>query len=229
MLFVVFALTAILWSAALLRWSISRRSFVTIIVALSLVTLGAASVSIVADVRQIAGWVRAAPSDLQIAVFDDGHWRRVVYRRGSAQFVTANEIHVPAGMRALLWWNGKPVLLRDDDPRFIVDPSDRFEQWFAGQMRPAAPSAGGEIFHSAGCPYCHVIRGVAEEARYVAPDLTHFGSRRTIAATNLRNDRADLEGWIVNSRALKRGSLMPENNVDPRVLHAIASYLESLR
>ena len=226
MIFVLFALAAIVWSAALFGWIFARRFFVKILVALSLITLSVASVSIVGDVREISAWARARPSDLQIAVFDDGHWRRVAYRRGSQQFITANEIHVPEHTRLLVWWNGKPILFRADDPRFIIDP--QFDRWFADQLRPAN-SAGSEAFESAGCPYCHVIRGVAQEARYVAPDLTHFASRKTIAATHLRNDRGDLEGWIVNSRALKRNSLMPENNIDGRVLHDIASYLESLR
>ena len=54
-------------------------------------------------------------------------------------------------------------------------------------------------------------------------------SRRTIAAIDLPNEHGYLSGWIVNSRALKHGSEMPENNVDAAVLHQLVSYLESLR
>src|ERR1043166_2976383 len=104
----------------------------------------------------------------------------------------------------------------------VVDPPARFERWLREQAAPARAST--PLFDSAGCSYCHVIRGVAASPSEAAPDLTHFASRRTIASTPLPNERGFLEGWIVHSGALKHGSLMPQNRLDPRVLHALTNY-----
>ncbi len=74
-----------------------------------------------------------------------------------------------------------------------------------------------------------MIRGVAEEASVRAPDLTHFGSRSTIASAALPNKPAVVAGWIADPRHLKRHTVMPPNPLEPAVLHRIAGYLESLR
>jgi cytochrome c oxidase subunit 2 len=110
----------------------------------------------------------------------------------------------------------------------VVEPWPRFEQWLRNEALPAR-SSDSALFVSAGCAYCHVVRGAATSASLVAPDLTHFAARRTIAATALPNRRGFLDGWVVHSRALKRGSAMPDNRLDPAVLRGILAYLESLR
>jgi cytochrome c oxidase subunit 2 len=112
----------------------------------------------------------------------------------------------------------------------VAEPRPRFEQWLRGEASPARADAGGAaLFESAGCGYCHVVRGAVASPSQIAPDLTHFASRRTIAATALPNRRGFIDGWIVHSAALKRGSAMPDNRLDPRVLRGIIAYLESLR
>lgn len=111
----------------------------------------------------------------------------------------------------------------------VAEPRPRFEQWLRNEARPARASAGAALFASAGCGYCHVIRGAVASPSQIAPDLTHFAARRTIAAAALPNQHGFLEGWVVHSRALKRGSGMPDNRLEPRVLHAVVAYLESLR
>ena len=124
-----------------------------------------------------------------------------------------------------LWppmWRGLPI---------VAEPRPRFEEWLRNEALPARASApdGAALFASAGCGYCHVVRGVAASASRLAPDLTHFAARRTIAATGLPNRRGFLTGWVVHSRALKRGSAMPDNRLDPSVLRGVIAYLESLR
>jgi cytochrome c oxidase subunit II len=114
--------------------------------------------------------------------------------------------------------------------RIVAEEPARFEQWLRNEAQPARVSANGvALFASAGCGYCHVVRGAVSEAWRVAPDLTHFAARRTIAATDLPNRRGFLAGWIVHSAALKRGSAMPDNRLDPAVLRGVIAYLESLR
>ena len=74
-----------------------------------------------------------------------------------------------------------------------------------------------------------------EEAHYPrddkgAPDLTHFGSRRTIAAGALPNTLGHLEGWIANAQAIKPGALMPPiTQLTGRELRAVATYVAGLR
>jgi len=115
--------------------------------------------------------------------------------------------------------------------RIVVESPDRFARWFANEARPAsnAFATQGATFRNAGCAYCHVIRGVANEPWRAAPDLTHFASRSTIGGSNLPNRRAELTGWIVHSTTLVPGSGMPDNALAPDVLRAIVALLESLR
>ena len=64
---------------------------------------------------------------------------------------------------------------------------EAFDAWWERQLRPHAPPAdpaaakGREVFLTNGCGVCHSIRGTGAHGS-VAPDLTHFGARRTIAA-----------------------------------------------
>ncbi|HEV2721311.1 MAG TPA: c-type cytochrome [Thermoanaerobaculia bacterium] len=110
----------------------------------------------------------------------------------------------------------------------VAEPPARFEAWLRNEALPAR-TADAALFTSAGCAYCHVIRGASMAATEVAPDLTHFASRRTIAATRFPNRRGFLAGWIVHSSALKGDSGMPDNRLDPTVLRGVLDYLESLR
>lgn len=75
----------------------------------------------------------------------------------------------------------------------IVMERDDFNRWLEEQHQPAitptAPLAlrGQQAFLNAGCHTCHTIRGT--EARgTIAPDLTHVGSRHSLAARVLTND-----------------------------------------
>jgi len=61
------------------------------------------------------------------------------------------------------------------------------------------------------------------------PDLTHLGSRATIAAGLLPNRRGHLAGWIVDSESLKRNSGMPMNAMEPRRLQWLLDFLQELR
>jgi cytochrome c oxidase subunit 2 len=87
---------------------------------------------------------------------------------------------------------------------------------------------GQEVFLAGSCIMCHTIAGTPA-ASNLGPDLTHLASRRTIAAGTLPNTRGHLAGWIVDPQGIKPGVRMPANQLDPRDLHALLTYLESLR
>jgi cytochrome c oxidase subunit 2 len=73
------------------------------------------------------------------------------------------------------------------------------------------------------------VRGTPAAVR-AAPDLTHFGSRLTIAAGTLPNTFGNLEGWITNAPALKPGVKMPRiTTYTGTQLRALATYVASLR
>jgi cytochrome c oxidase subunit 2 len=115
--------------------------------------------------------------------------------------------------------------------------ADEFDAWQAVQAAPApapAPSDavlahGRDVFLSAGCGACHGIRGI-DAAGVLGPDLTHLGSRLTLAAGTLPNNRGTLAAWITQAQALKPGTLMPSFDIlEPEELNALVLYLESLK
>ena len=77
------------------------------------------------------------------------------------------------------------------------------------------------------CPLCHTIGGT-EASGKVAPDLTHFASRRSIAAASLPNRRGYLAAWIVDPQHIKPGNFMPPNLLEGEKLNSLLDYLESL-
>lgn len=116
----------------------------------------------------------------------------------------------------------------------VVMARDAFDTWLAQQAGNAArpstslASRGLELFLQNGCGACHRIAGTAADGR-VGPDLTHVGSRRSIAAGTLPSDVGPIAGWISHPAAIKNGVLMPPYPMlDSDELVAIATYLEGL-
>jgi cytochrome c oxidase subunit 2 len=68
---------------------------------------------------------------------------------------------------------------------------------------------GRQIFSSKTCIGCHAIAGNPAAMGIIGPNLTHFGSRSTLAAGLYPNTPAYLALWIKNARAMKPGVLMP--------------------
>jgi len=77
------------------------------------------------------------------------------------------------------------------------------------------------LMHGQGaCLGCHTIRGNPNMIGQIGPNLTHVGSRTTIAAGLYPNDRRHLTLWIKNARKMKPGVLMPTiglNEYDPQL------------
>jgi cytochrome c oxidase subunit II len=121
-------------------------------------------------------------------------------------------------------------------PQFDVNP---LESWRAKQMpeknEDAALIAQGKtLFAAKACNTCHSIRG--HQAMGVqGPDLTHIGSRTTIAAGLLENNSDQLRRWIRDPGSVKPGNKMAKAYTDLKITLtdeeqvALVAYLESLK
>ena len=68
---------------------------------------------------------------------------------------------------------------------------------------------GAQVYSRSSCIGCHAIRGHPISMSPVGPNLTHVGSRTTIAAGLYPNDERHLRLWIKNARKMKPGVTMP--------------------
>ena len=116
----------------------------------------------------------------------------------------------------------------------VAEPRDRFDAWLARERAPASepPDSlrrGRDVFLASACVFCHTVRGTSA-AGATAPDLTHIGSRLTIAAGTRPNTPGHLAAWIAGAQSIKPGSRMPSfTQYDPETLRKLAGYLASLR
>jgi len=119
----------------------------------------------------------------------------------------------------------------------MVQAPEEFQAWVAAQqLPPVEPEAGtlaaqGKQYFTQGqCIVCHMIQGVS--AGVIGPNLTHVGSRTTIAGGIFPNDAADLGKWIINAPARKPGAKMlslKDMAMSPEQVPAIVAYLQSLK
>ncbi len=106
-----------------------------------------------------------------------------------------------------------------------------FERWLAAQARPATVTAspGARLFASYGCSGCHSVRGVGPVAK-IGPDLTHFGSRPTLAAGILPMTHANIARFVREPGKTKPGVRMPAfPQMSAAEADQIASYLQGLK
>jgi cytochrome c oxidase subunit 2 len=68
---------------------------------------------------------------------------------------------------------------------------------------------GQQIYSRSSCIGCHAIAGNPMSQGVIGPNLTHVGSRLTIAAGLYPNDEKHLALWIKNARVMKPGVIMP--------------------
>lgn len=87
---------------------------------------------------------------------------------------------------------------------------------------------GAALFMQNGCGGCHSVRGTNADGR-IGPDLTHVGSRHSLAAATLPNTAASFARWLVEGQHIKPENLMPSYEfLTEKELVAIATYLEQL-
>ncbi len=116
----------------------------------------------------------------------------------------------------------------------IAESKEDFERWrnhqISSAIAPGDPERqrGMEIFLSKPCVMCHQIRGTDAGGK-VAPDLTHVGSRRYIAAGTLETTRGNIAAWIVDPHGVKPGVNMPTIPLSPDEVQPLATYLEGLK
>jgi cytochrome c oxidase subunit 2 len=116
----------------------------------------------------------------------------------------------------------------------FAQPKAQFEAWLRNQQAPAAAPrtaaqrAGKADFMNDQCASCHTIAGTAAQGD-VGPNLTHVGSRTTLAALTIPNTPYWMSRWIRNPQAIKPGVQMPDLGIPGGQIKEIVAYLESLR
>jgi len=116
----------------------------------------------------------------------------------------------------------------------VAEPAADFERWLEGLRAPAVEPSneqerrGQTVFETERCARCHTIRGTEANGQ-VGPDLTHVGSRQTIASGTLLNTPAHRREWIVNPQAVKPGNQMPPTPLADDAMAALVAYLGTLR
>jgi cytochrome c oxidase subunit II len=117
---------------------------------------------------------------------------------------------------------------------FVVVPPEEYTAWVERQQQPAAKPTGADalagerVISSVGCGSCHVIRGTTLKGTF-GPDLTHFGSRKGIAAYTLRNTPANLLRWIQDPQGVKPECNMPNVPLPLDQQKQLTAYLEELK
>lgn len=117
----------------------------------------------------------------------------------------------------------------------IAMPEEEFQAWLAQEAAPADEPAstvenrGLELFLANGCGGCHAVRGTQANG-IIGPDLTHVGSRMSLAAATLPNDADAFARWIADNQHIKPENLMPPfRHFEESELEALSIYLESLK
>jgi cytochrome c oxidase subunit 2 len=106
----------------------------------------------------------------------------------------------------------------------IAQPQAQYLAWQSQQL--AAPAAASGIAAQGATVYQHLTCLSCHSAA-IGPDLTHFGSRTTLAALTLTNTPAHLAEWLRDPQAVKPGNHMPNFQLTNSQVQALTAYLES--
>ena len=105
-------------------------------------------------------------------------------------------------------------------------PGELLMVW--GKQDNHIPQEGRDLFLSSACIACHRVEGTSAQG-VVGPDLTHVGSRGTIAAGVLENTPEEMARWLRAPEAVKPGVLMPNQNLTEDQIEKLVAYLASLQ
>jgi cytochrome c oxidase subunit 2 len=116
--------------------------------------------------------------------------------------------------------------------RVYADTPAQFAAWVAHQQQPAVQdnqvAEGRAVFEHNACISCHTIAGTVATGRF-GPDLTHVGSRDTIASGSVPNTPARIRAFVDDPAHFKPGALMPAMHLNQHDLDAVTAYLTSLK
>jgi len=118
--------------------------------------------------------------------------------------------------------------------RLVALSPEDYEAWVQAARQPAtAPQQGlaqegSQLFISKGCINCHAVQGVNTYNR-TGPDLSHVGSRTSIAAGMLPNTRENMIRWLRYTDTVKPGVAMPNLGLSQEEAERLAAYLDTLR
>jgi cytochrome c oxidase subunit 2 len=116
----------------------------------------------------------------------------------------------------------------------VVESRRDFDAWYERQLATPLPvsearaARGQEVFMTSACNLCHAIAGTDASASF-GPDLSHFASRRSIAAGTLTNDPGNLRRWLENPQRVKPGNRMPVVSLGRDDIDALVAYLGTLQ
>ena len=112
----------------------------------------------------------------------------------------------------------------------IAMEPDAFRQWLSTRSAPSpnVGASGRDLFLRHGCGACHRVAGTDAEGG-VGPDLSHVGSRETLAAGILPSDEAALRAFIARPDLIKPGTQMPRfDMLSEEDIARIAAWLKGL-
>ena len=116
----------------------------------------------------------------------------------------------------------------------VAEAPASYERWAASQRELSEvpteqeAAAGEAVFMAKPCSACHTVRGTPAMGR-TGPDLTHVGSRLTIAAGLVETTRGSMAAWIADPQTLKPGNNMPMVPLTSVELRNISAYMASLK
>jgi cytochrome c oxidase subunit 2 len=122
----------------------------------------------------------------------------------------------------------------------VVHGKAEFERWALAYHKPpvvetAQQKRGEQVFMQ--CMSCHTIYGTQSEelekqmlamtppTHKAGPNLTDFGSRRTLGAGTRSNTAENFHAWVHDPASIKPGSRMVGLGLSPEDIEAVGAYL----
>ena len=111
----------------------------------------------------------------------------------------------------------------------VVHSKEEFDRWSTSHNTPPQVTSdrqkdGERLFAERGCNACHAVYGTNFKGM-MAPDLSNYGSRRTLGSGTLENTPEHLATWLRNPEAVKPGSLMPNLNLSEAEIASLSAYV----
>jgi cytochrome c oxidase subunit 2 len=115
----------------------------------------------------------------------------------------------------------------------VVETPEQYQAWIDLQkssfpLLSDESNDGKILFMESSCQSCHTIDGT-KAAGLSGPNLTHFGSRKSIGGKVFENNPENLAIWLVDPSQVKPGVLMPNPGLPTEQINALVAFLGSLK